>query len=151
MFSLLAQQAPAAQSTVPVTGLIALLVFGIGFLLVLILKAKIQAFLSLLIVSVLVSVGATFVNPKAGSLIGIGNTIVESMGGALGFIATIIGIGAIFGAMLEHSGGTQALANTMVRKFGQDRAPWAMLLTGFIISIPVFLDCLLYTSPSPRD
>ncbi|MED5586968.1 MAG: gluconate:H+ symporter [Verrucomicrobiota bacterium] len=143
MFSLLAQQAPAAQSTVPVTGLIALLVFGIGFLLVLILKAKIQAFLSLLIVSVLVSVGATFVNPKAGGLIGIGNTIVESMGGALGFIATIIGIGAIFGAMLEHSGGTQALANTMVRKFGQDRAPWAMLLTGFIISIPVFLDVAL--------
>jgi Gnt-I system low-affinity gluconate transporter len=77
------------------------------------------------------------------SLIGIGNTIVKSMGGALGFIATIIGIGAIFGAMLEHSGGTQALANTMVRKFGQDRAPWAMLLTGFIISIPVFLDVAL--------
>ena len=143
MFSLLAQQASAAEATVPVTGLIALLVFGIGFLLVLILGAKIQAFLSLLVVSVLVSVGATFVNPDAGSLIGIGKTIVDSMGGALGFIATIIGIGAIFGAMLEHSGGTQALANTMVRKFGQDRAPWAMLLTGFIISIPVFLDVAL--------
>ncbi|MFP6873869.1 MAG: gluconate:H+ symporter [Verrucomicrobiales bacterium] len=141
MFPLLAQA--TTEATVPVTELIALLVFGIGFLLILILKAKIQAFLSLLIVSVLVSVGATFINPNAVSLIGIGNTIVNSMGGALGFIATIIGIGAIFGAMLEHSGGTQALANTMVKRFGQDRAPWAMLLTGFIISIPVFLDVAL--------
>ena len=65
MFFLLAQQASAAEATVPVTGLIALLVFGIGFLLVLILGAKIQACLSLLVVSVLVSVGATFVNPDA--------------------------------------------------------------------------------------
>ncbi|MEM0926020.1 MAG: gluconate:H+ symporter, partial [Planctomycetota bacterium] len=62
---------------------------------------------------------------------------------ALGFIATIIGIGAIFGAILEHSGGTQALANSLVRIFGAEKAPWAMLLTGFIISIPVFLDVAL--------
>ena len=154
MFSILAQA--AAQETIPVRNLIALLAFGIVFLLILILRFKLQAFLALIVVSILVSVGATFINPeKAAGLTEIGKTIVDSMGGALGFIATIIGIGAIFGAMLEHSGGTQALANTLVRRFGQERAPWAMLLTGFIISVPVFLDvalvCLLYTSPSPRD
>ena len=142
MFSILAQN--AAQESVPVTSLIALLIFGIIFLLVLILKFKLQAFLALIVVSVIVSIGATFVNPdQAAGLTEIGQTIVKSMGGALGFIATIIGIGAIFGAMLEHSGGTQSLANTLVRKFGQEKAPWAMLLTGFIISIPVFLDVAL--------
>ncbi len=142
MFSTLAQA--AAQESIPVTNLIALLVFGIAFLLVLILRFKLQAFLALIVVSILVSVGATFINPeKAAGLTEIGQTIVTSMGGALGFIATIIGIGAIFGAMLEHSGGTQALANTLVRRFGQERAPWAMLLTGFIISVPVFLDVAL--------
>ena len=142
MFSILAQN--AAQESVPVTSLIALLIFGIVFLLVLILKFKLQAFLALIVVSVIVSIGATFINPEqAAGLTKIGQTIVDSMGGALGFIATIIGIGAIFGAMLEHSGGTQSLANTLVRKFGQEKAPWAMLLTGFIISIPVFLDVAL--------
>ena len=142
MFSILAQN--AAQESVPFTSLIALLIFGIVFLLVLILKFKLQAFLALIVVSVIVSIGATFVNPdQAAGLTEIGQTIVKSMGGALGFIATIIGIGAIFGAMLEHSGGTQSLANTLVRKFGQEKAPWAMLLTGFIISIPVFLDVAL--------
>ena len=62
------------------------------------------------------------------------------MGGSLGFIATIIGLGAIFGQMIEHSGGAQSLANGMLRAFGDKRANWAMLLTGFLISIPVFLD-----------
>ena len=142
MFSILAQT--ATEASVPVTSLIALLIFGIAFLLLLILRFKLQAFLALLVVSVVVSIGATFINPdQAAGLTEIGQTIVKSMETSLGFIATIIGIGAIFGAMLEHSGGTQSLANTLVQKFGQKKAPWAMLLTGFIISIPVFLDVAL--------
>lgn len=123
--------------------LITLLVLGIILLLVLILVFKLQAFLSLLIVSVVVAAASGLVNPNAVPLTQVANTIVDSMGSSLGFIATIIGIGAIFGAILEHSGGTQALANTLVKKFGVDRAPWAMLVTGFVISIPVFLDVAL--------
>ena len=133
----------AAETTPPVAGLIALLVFGIALLLVLILRFKLQAFLSLIIVSVLVAASSRLVNEDAVPLSQVAGTIVNSMGGALGFIATIIGIGAIFGAILEHSGGTQALANSLVRIFGAQRAQWAMLVTGFIISIPVFLDVAL--------
>ena len=97
----------------------------------------------MLVVSVVVAASSRVLNPDAVPLTQVANTIVNSMGGALGFIATIIGIGAIFGAILEHSGGTQSLANSLVRIFGPNRAPWAMLLTGFIISIPVFLDVAL--------
>jgi Gnt-I system low-affinity gluconate transporter len=61
----------------------------------------------------------------------------------LGFIATIIGLGAIFGAMIEHSGGAQSLANGLLKFFGEKKANWAMLMTGFLISIPVFLDVAL--------
>jgi gluconate transporter len=133
----------AATGPLPVGELIALLVFGIAMLLVLILRFKLQAFLSLIVVSVTVAAVSKVVNPEAVPLTQVAGTIVSSMGGALGFIATIIGIGAIFGAILEHSGGTQALATTLVKKFGEEKAPWAMLLTGFIISIPVFLDVAL--------
>lgn len=133
----------AAAAPLPVAPLIALLVFGIALLLVLILRFKLQAFLSLLVVSATVAAVSKFVNPDAVPLTQVAQTIVNSMGGALGFIATIIGVGAIFGAILEHSGGTQALATSLVRAFGEKRAPWAMLLTGFIISIPVFLDVAL--------
>ena len=142
--SLLAQvEQTEVAAKLPTGMLIGLLVAGIALLLVLILVVKLQAFLSLLIVSVLVAASSRLVNPEAVPLTQVADTIVTSMGGALGFIATIIGIGAIFGAILEHSGGTQSLANYLVRLFGPDRAPWAMLLTGFIISIPVFLDVAL--------
>lgn len=134
-------QAEAASP--PAGPLIALLVFGIALLLVLILKFKLQAFLSLLVVSVVVAASSRIVNEDSVPLTQVADTIVKSMGSALGFIATIIGIGAIFGAILEHSGGTQSLAHHLVRRFGPDRASWAMLLTGFIISIPVFLDVAL--------
>jgi Gnt-I system low-affinity gluconate transporter len=133
----------AAAESLPVAPLIALLVFGIALLLVLILKFKLQAFISLIVVSVTVAVASTFVNPEAVPLTQVAQTIVNSMGGALGFIATIIGIGAIFGAILDHSGGTRALAATLVGTFGKEKASWAMLLTGFIISIPVFADVAL--------
>jgi gluconate transporter len=130
-------------AALPVGPLMALLVFGIALLLLLILRFKLQAFLALILVSVVVAVASKGVNPDAVPLTQVAQTIVNSMGGALGFIATIIGIGAIFGAVLEHSGGTQSLATTLVRIFGQEKAPWAMLITGFIISIPVFLDVAL--------
>ena len=130
-------------AAVPVVPLIALLVFGIALLLVLILRFKLQAFLALILVSVGVAVASKIVNPDAVPLTQVAGTIVNSMGGALGFIATIIGIGAIFGAVLEHSGGTQSLATSLVRVFGEQKASWAMLITGFIISIPVFLDVAL--------
>lgn len=146
--TLLAQSDVATETTEVAAGppagpLIALLVFGIVLLLVLILRFKLSAFLALLLVSVVVAASSGLVNEEAVPLTQVADTIVKSMGSALGFIATIIGIGAIFGAILEHSGGTQSLANHLVRIFGPQRASWAMLLTGFIISIPVFLDVAL--------
>ena len=94
-----------------------------------------QAFVSLLLAAIFVGISSGTME-----LIEVGDTIKDGMGGALGFIATIIGLGAIFGQMIEHSGGAQSLANGMLRTFGEKRANWAMLLTGFLISIPVFLD-----------
>ena len=68
------------------------------------------------------------------------DSMKRGMGGTLGFVATVVGLGAIFGAILEHSGGTKAIAIYMLKKFGEDKAPWAMTLTGFIVAIPVFFD-----------
>jgi Gnt-I system low-affinity gluconate transporter len=62
------------------------------------------------------------------------------MAGTLGFVATVVGLGAILGAILEHSGGTKAIVNFMIKKFGIERAPSALAISGFIIAIPVFFD-----------
>ncbi len=137
--TLLAQAATDAPAVAP---LLALLVFGVALLLVLILKFKLQAFLALLVASIAVAVGSTFIGDKI-ALTEVAGTVVAGMGSSLGFIATIIGVGAIFGAVLEHSGGAQSLAHNLLRIFGEKKAPWAMLLTGFLVSIPVFLDVAL--------
>lgn len=107
---------------------------GIAALLFMILRLKVQAFVALLITSIITAflAGMPLTEINAG--------IQKGMGGILGFIATIIGLGAIFGKLLEISGGTQVLADSMLKLFGLKRASWAMMLTGFVISIPVFFD-----------
>jgi len=107
---------------------------GIGILLFLILYFKIQAFLALLISSIVVGLMAGM-EPTA-----IMNSMKVGMGNTLGFVATVVGLGAIFGAILEQSGAAGALANFFLNKMGEEKAPWAMTITGFLVAIPVFFD-----------
>lgn len=109
-------------------------ILGIAVLLVLILRLKVQAFIALLIASILVGLVAGM-DPAA-----LLTSMQNGMGGTLGFVATVVGLGAILGQILESSGGAEAMALTLVRRFGEKRAPWALMLAGFIIAIPVFFD-----------
>lgn len=114
--------------------IIFLVISAVGLLLFLIIKLKISAFISLLIISIYVGVLAGM------PLSEIPESITKGMGGTLGFVATVVGLGAIFGQILESSGGAEALSSYLLKKFGESRASWAMMLTGFIIAIPVFFD-----------
>ena len=107
---------------------------GIVILLVLILYFKIPAFISLLIASILVGI-LSGMEPYS-----IIKTIQQGMGNTLGFVATVVGLGAMFGAILEHSGGAEAMTQFLLKKIGEKHAPWAMMLTGFFVAIPVFFD-----------
>lgn len=107
---------------------------GIALLLFLILRLKIQAFLALLIVCIVVGILAGM--PATEIL----DTMRVGMGSTLGFVATVVGLGALFGGILEQSGGAQRLATFMLNKTGEKRAPWAMMITGFAVAIPVFFD-----------
>ncbi len=107
---------------------------GITALLFMILRLKIQAFIALLIVCILVGVIAGL-SPEM-----ILESIKNGMGSTLGFVATVVGLGALFGGVLEHSGGAQGLAAYILKLSGEKNASWAMMITGFIIAIPVFFD-----------
>lgn len=107
---------------------------AVAILLFMVLKLKISAFIALLITSIYVGIISGM------PLNDITKSIQEGMAGTLGFVATVVGLGAIFGQMLESSGGAESLADYLVKKFGKERAPWAMVLTGFIVGIPVFFD-----------
>ena len=114
--------------------LLFIVISAVGLLLFMVLKLKISAFISLLITAIYVGIIAGM------PLSGITTAIQDGMAGTLGFVATVVGLGAIFGQMLESSGGAESLAHYLVKKFGKDNASWAMVITGFVIAIPVFLD-----------
>ncbi|OCW93762.1 gluconate transporter [Macellibacteroides sp. HH-ZS] len=107
---------------------------SIGLLLYLVLRVKLHPFLSLLIT-------AMFLGVTSGMPLSKVNTAIQNgLGGTLGFVATVVGIGGIFGQILEASGGTEAIARTLIRRFGKDKAHWSLAMAGFLIAIPVYFD-----------
>ena len=116
------------------TRLVIAALVGLALLLVLIIKFKIHAMISILIGAITIGLvaGMPFSEIVLAVNYGIGNTLKG--------IALLVGLGSMFGAILEASGGAQTLAVTMVRKFGDEKAAWALGLTGLVIAMPVFFD-----------
>ena len=107
---------------------------GLALLLVLIIKFKIHAMISILI-------GALVIGLAAGMPFGdIVTAVNDGIGNTLKGIALLVGLGSMFGAILEMSGGAQTLAVTMVKRFGDEKAAWALGITGLVIAMPVFFD-----------
>lgn len=107
---------------------------GIALLLLLVITLRVPAFLALLITSLLVGLGSGL---EPGQVI---NSIKNGMGGTLGFVAIVVGLGAILGQILESSGGIERIAGSLVRSFGPEKVQWSLGVTGFIVAIPVFFD-----------
>lgn len=109
-------------------------VIGLALLLVLIIKFKIHAMLSILIGAVTIGLIAGMPFEE------IVSAVDDGMANTLKGIALLVGLGSMFGAILEISGGAQTLAVTMVKRFGDEKAAWALGITGLVIAMPVFFD-----------
>jgi Gnt-I system high-affinity gluconate transporter len=104
----------------------------IALLIVLISQFKINAFLAFLIISIL-----------AGILLGIDTakiigSVQKGIGDMLGGLIIVIVTGAMLGKLVAESGAAQQIASGMMRIFGVKYIKWALMLTGFIIGIPLF-------------
>jgi GntP family gluconate:H+ symporter len=123
-------------------GLLTLAAVSIALLLVLIIKVKMEPFIALIVVGLLTALAAGL---PVGTLVGSAQKASDSLlekgfGGILGHITAIIGLGTILGAILEKSGGAQVLTGSLLKAFGEKRAPLAMGIAGLIFGIPVFFD-----------
>lgn len=107
---------------------------GIILLLALIIRWKLHPVISMMISAVVIGVGAGM------PLHLIGETVEKGVGKTLQGIALLIGLGSMFGGILEVSGGAQQIAHTLIRKFGQKKAGWALGLTGLVIGTTVFFE-----------
>ncbi len=115
-------------------GVLGAVLIGIIVLLILLLRMKIPAFISLLIASILTGL---FAGLDGEAII---KTIQNGMGGTLGFVATVVGLGAIFGGILEKTNSANIIAQKLLGLTGEKKAPLAMMITGFFVAIPVFFD-----------
>lgn len=119
------------------TYLILMTVIAIAVLLFLIIVLRLQAFVALLLVSMGVAIaGGIPVSEVVAS-------IQEGMGATLGYIAVVIGLGTMLGEILRVSGGAQRIADTLLRRSGEERAPRALAVIGMIVAIPVFFEVAL--------
>ncbi len=107
---------------------------AIGLLLLLILYVRLHAFLALMLVSMALGLAAGMQPAK------ILSSMQAGVGDALGFIAVVVGLGAIIGRFLQHSGGGRVLADWLLKKAGPHHAPWAVLITAFLVGLPVFFE-----------
>ena len=116
------------------TRLVIAAVAGLILLLALIIRYRMQAMIAIL-------VGAVAIGLAAGMPFElIIKSVNDGMGNTLEGIALLVGLGSMFGAILEISGGAQTLAVTMVDRFGDKKAAWALGITGLVIAMPVFFD-----------
>lgn len=107
---------------------------GILVLLVLIIKFKLHPVLSMMVAAIIIGVGAGM------PLTMISDTVEKGVGKTLQSIALLIGLGSMFGGILEESGGAQKIASTLIDKFGEKKAGWALGLTGLVIGTTVFFE-----------
>ena len=108
-----------------------IILIGIAILLVMTLK-KVSPFIALLITSFVV--GFLLKMPVPAII----SSLEKGVGSTLSDIALIICLGAILGKMLEKSGATQQISDTLIRAFGKKNIQWAIVLTGFLIGIPLY-------------
>ncbi|KQR70009.1 GntP family permease [Rhizobium sp. Leaf341] len=125
---------PEFEQTLGAGALISIAVGAVLLLLLLIIQFRVHAFVALILVSLLTAVAAGI---PAGSIL---TTMTSGFGSTLGGVALLVGLGAMLGRMLEISGGAQALADDLVARFGEKRAPMALGITSLIFGFPIFFD-----------
>ncbi len=110
-----------------------LLIIAFGILLqVYLTYKKVSPFLSLLIVAILIGI---FLGMDLQQL---AISIEKGVGSTLGGLALILCLGGVLGKFLEQSGAIGQISSTLIHKFGEQHVQWAVLLTGFLVGLPLY-------------
>ncbi|WP_350285406.1 gluconate:H+ symporter [uncultured Croceitalea sp.] len=109
-----------------------IIAIGILILFFLIAKLKLNAFLSFILVTLFVGI---FQGMELETLV---KSIQAGIGNTLGFLVLILGLGAMLGKLVADSGAAQQITTKLVSAFGIKYVQWAVVLTGFIVGVPMF-------------
>lgn len=116
-------------------------VVGIALMLVLNMKFKVNAMVSLLIAALTI-----------GFLEGMGPgdviaTVQTGFGSTLGSLAIIVVFGAVIGKLMVDSGAATRLADTLIEKLGVGKVKVAMVIVGLVFGLAMFYEVALLSLP----
>ncbi|WP_166845789.1 GntP family permease [Isoptericola sp. BMS4] len=114
--------------------LLAIAAAAVALLLFLIIKVRLHAFLSLILVSLLTAVATGL--PSGGIV----DVLLDGFGSTLASVALLVGIGVMLGRLVETSGGAQVLTDVLIARFGERRAPLALGVASLLFGFPIFFD-----------
>ncbi len=103
-------------------------------LLFLVMKARMHAFVALILVSILAGLVSGIPVDK------IADIMQKGMSGTLGFLAIVVALGAMFGKILHETGALDQIAVKLLNTFGEKRAHYAMGAAGLVCALPLFFD-----------
>jgi GntP family gluconate:H+ symporter len=103
-------------------------------LIVLIARFKLNPFITLVLVSVLLALA---VGMPMGEIV---KSFEAGVGGTLGHIALVVGLGTMLGKMMAESGGAERIARTLIGFFGEKNVHWAMVTIALVVGMPVFFE-----------
>lgn len=114
--------------------LLLIAVGAIALILILVIRFKVHAFLTLIVVSLVTALATGIPTDQ------IVTTLTTGFGTTLGSVALLVGLGAMLGKLVEHSGGAKVLSDALVNLFGEKRAVLALGLASLIMGFPIFFD-----------
>ncbi|WP_272660974.1 GntP family permease [Providencia sp. PROV150] len=118
------------MSYIPVIGL-AVAIFVLIFL---VLRTRVHALLAMLIAAAIAGISGGLTAAETVTV------ITKGFGSTLGSIGIVIGLGVMMGRVLEVSGAAEQIAYSFIKWLGKKREEWALAITGYIVSIPIFVD-----------
>ncbi len=124
----------AIQPAYSTSVLLTIAAAAVAVLLFLIIKVRLHAFIALVLVSLLTAVAAGI------PVVDVPTALLSGFGSTLASVALLVGFGVMLGRLLEVTGGAQVLADTLVSRFGEHRAPFALGVAALIFGFPIFFD-----------
>lgn len=111
---------------------LAIVIIGILLLVLLIGYFKVNAFIAFVVVSI--GIGLAEGMPATA----VSQAVQDGIGNILGFLVIILGFGAMLGKLVADSGAAQRISTSLINAFGIRYIHWALVITGFIVGIPLF-------------
>ena len=115
-----------------------ILIIGIIIVIGMIIVLRVNAFIALITAAMVVSI----LSP--GVLADKMTRVAVAFGNVVGSIGIVIAMAAVIGKCLMDSGAADRIVRAFLRLLGEKRSPWALMGSGFVLSIPVFFDTVFY-------